>query len=128
MILDYFCMLSGLYYYFRKEYTEAVENFQKSLDLNSFQLETLLRLGYSAIQLEAWEVAATTYWKYCTYETEVTMLSIVKCSVFPEILTKDAMGRCQRGVHFGAACLKRAEESSKFPMANFFLTFFLHYF
>jgi hypothetical protein len=31
-------------------------------------------------------------------------------------------------VHFGAACLKRAEESSKFPIANFFLTFFLHFF
>ena len=67
-------IILGLYHYFRKEYTEAVENFQKSLALNSFQLETLLRLGYSAIQLEAWEIAATTYWKYCTYESEVTLL------------------------------------------------------
>ncbi len=30
---------------------------------------------------------------------------------------------CQRGVQFGAACLKRDEESSKFC-----LTFFFHYF
>ena len=30
-----------------------------------------------------------------------------------------SMGRCQRGVHFGAACLKRGEESSKFPIAFF---------
>jgi len=29
------------------------------------------------------------------------------------------MGRYQRGVHFGAASLKRGEESSKFPVAIF---------
>lgn len=62
----------GLHHYFRKEYAEAVDYFQKSLQLNSFQLETLLRLGYSAIQIEAWEVAASTYWKYCSYESEVS--------------------------------------------------------
>ena len=27
------------------------------------------------------------------------------------------MGQYQRGVHFGAACPKRGEESSKFPVA-----------
>jgi hypothetical protein len=60
-----------LHHYFRKEYAEAVDYFRKSLEMNSFQLETLLRLGYSAIQIEAWDVAASTYWKYCSYETEV---------------------------------------------------------
>ncbi len=34
------------------------------------------------------------------------------------------MGRCQKGLHFGTACLKRAEESRKFPIENFCLTFF----
>jgi len=38
------------------------------------------------------------------------------------------MGRYQRGVHFGAASLKRGEESSKFPVAIFCPPFFLHYF
>ncbi len=33
-------------------------------------------------------------------------------------------GRCQRGVHFGAVGLKRGEESSKVPIANFRFTFF----
>ncbi len=42
--------------------------------------------------------------------------------------TINVMGRCQRGVHFGAACPKRPEESCKFPIANFFLTFFLSLF
>jgi len=40
----------------------------------------------------------------------------------------DEMGRYQRGVHFGAASLKRGEESSKFPVAIFCPPFFLHYF
>jgi len=31
-------------------------------------------------------------------------------------------------VHFGAASLKRGEESSKFPVAIFCPPFFLHYF
>ena len=33
------------------------------------------------------------------------------------------MGRYERGVHFGAASLKRGEESSKFPVAVFCPTF-----
>ncbi len=33
------------------------------------------------------------------------------------------MERCQKGVHFGAVGLKRGEESSKFPMANFSFIF-----
>ncbi len=37
------------------------------------------------------------------------------------------MGRCQRGVHFGAACLKEAEESNKFPIENFCLTFLFYF-
>ncbi len=39
--------------------------------------------------------------------------------------THITMGRCQRGVRFGAVGLKRAEESSKFPISNFCLDFFL---
>ncbi len=46
------------------------------------------------------------------------------CNMFQWFL----IGRCLRGVHFGAVALKRGEESSKFPIANFCFTFFLHYF
>jgi hypothetical protein len=35
------------------------------------------------------------------------------------------MGRCQRGVHFGAACLKRAEEVANFLLQIFALIFSL---
>jgi len=41
---------------------------------------------------------------------------------------KHSMGWYQRGVHFGAASLKRGKESSKFPVAIFCLPFILHYF
>jgi len=37
----------------------------------------------------------------------------------PSLLTFVVMGRYQRGVHFGAASLKRGEESSKFPVTIF---------
>jgi len=40
-----FIQTTGMSYYFKKEYAEAVENFQKSLNLNSFQLDVLLRMG-----------------------------------------------------------------------------------
>ncbi len=38
------------------------------------------------------------------------------------------MGQYQRGVHFGAASLKRGEESSKFPVAIFSYTIFKQFF
>jgi hypothetical protein len=42
---------------------------------------------------------------------------------FPDFQGVGEMGRCQRGVHFGAVGLKRDEESTKFPIAKFSLTF-----
>ena len=76
MLEKFLVYFLGLYHYFRKEYPEAIEYFKKSLEMNSFQLETLLRLGYSAIQIEAWEIAASTYWKYCSYESEVSIYNL----------------------------------------------------
>ena len=58
----------GVYYYFRQDYAKASEHFEKSISLNGFQLEVLLRLGYAATQVEDWELAAKTYRSYCSYE------------------------------------------------------------
>ena len=44
------------------------------------------------------------------------------------ISIQQKMGQYERGVHFGAVSLKRCEESRKYPVAVFCLTFFLHYF
>ena len=62
----------GSYYYQKKEYEKAVEYFGKSLALNSFQLKTLLRHGYAAMQIKAWDVAAQSYRNYCIYESDVS--------------------------------------------------------
>lgn len=62
----------GVYYYFRQEYEQAVENLRRSVELNGYQLNTLLRLGYAATKIEDWELSAQTYRKYCSYESDVS--------------------------------------------------------
>jgi len=57
----------GGYYYERKDYEKTVEYLGKSLELNTFQLKTMLRHGYSALQLEKWDVAAQSYRNYCVH-------------------------------------------------------------
>ncbi len=61
----------GFHYYYRKDYVTAVEHMKKSLELCSFQLQLLLRLGYAALEVEDWETAAMAYRKYCVYESDV---------------------------------------------------------
>ncbi len=50
------------------------------------------------------------------------------CLAWPRQRNGSLMGRCQRGVYFGAVSLKRDEESSKFPIAKFLLHFFSYTF
>jgi tetratricopeptide (TPR) repeat protein len=59
----------GNYYFARKEYSEAIPHLQKSLEINSLQEVTWLRLGYSALSLENWELAAHAYVRYTQLET-----------------------------------------------------------
>ena len=60
----------GMRAYFRKEYHEAVELLDKSLEINRFQPDILLRLGYASLEIENWNVAAKTYRLYCNYEPD----------------------------------------------------------
>lgn len=64
----------GTYHFQRKDYEKAVENYAKSISLNSFQPNILLRLGYSAMQVKAWDVAAQSYRNYCVYESDVSIV------------------------------------------------------
>ena len=57
----------GMRAYFRKEYRDAVELLDKSLEINRFQPDILLRLGYASLEIEDWNVAAKTYRLYCNY-------------------------------------------------------------
>ena len=65
----------GTYYFNRKDYEKAEENYCKSLALNSFQLKILLRHGFSAMQIKAWDRAAKSYRSYCSYESDVSSFS-----------------------------------------------------
>jgi len=60
----------GLHAYFNKNYTEAMEWFRKSLTCSRFQLDVLLRLGYAAMEIEAWADGAQAYRDYCSLESD----------------------------------------------------------
>ncbi|KAG8232676.1 hypothetical protein J437_LFUL009922, partial [Ladona fulva] len=60
----------GLYFYFKGQYKEAIPHMQKSLDINSLQLLLWSRLGFSALSIENWELAASAYRRYCSLDTE----------------------------------------------------------
>ena len=62
----------GDYYYERKDYENTVTYLGKALELNTFQLKTMLRHGYSAIQLEKWDIAAQSYRNYCVHCSDVS--------------------------------------------------------
>ncbi len=48
-----------------------------------------------------------------------------KAEKYLKDIRANAMGRCQRGVHFGDVTLAgKGEESSKFPIGNFFSHYF----
>ena len=60
----------GLRSYFDKNYEECIPWLQKSLNLSSFQPLLILRLAFSAMELEDWELAAKSYRNYCSFEMD----------------------------------------------------------
>ncbi|XP_063696340.1 tetratricopeptide repeat protein 27 [Culicoides brevitarsis] len=58
----------GNFYYRKKEYENALPYLQKTLEINSLQEVQWLRLGYAALQLEKWEIAANAYRRYTYLE------------------------------------------------------------
>lgn len=51
----------GNYYFSRHEYDKAIPHLQKSLAINSLQANIWLRLGFAALELEKYELAASAY-------------------------------------------------------------------
>ena len=76
----------GDYYYERKDYENTVTYLGKALELNTFQLKTMLRHGYSAIQLEKWDIAAQSYRNYCVHCSDVSNISIFKSQLISEAI------------------------------------------
>ncbi|KAL3284817.1 hypothetical protein HHI36_018956 [Cryptolaemus montrouzieri] len=60
----------GNFLYARKEYQECIPHFEKSVSINPLQSQVWLRLGYAALQMENWQVAATAYRRYTNLEPD----------------------------------------------------------
>lgn len=58
----------GSYYFARKEYQTAIGYLEKSLEINSLQEQVWARLGFSAIELKQWSLAANAYLRYTAIE------------------------------------------------------------
>ncbi|XP_046430292.1 tetratricopeptide repeat protein 27 isoform X2 [Neodiprion fabricii] len=58
----------GLHYYSKQNYTEAVPHLKLSVELNNIQENIWIRLGFAALQIEDWKLAANAYRHYCALE------------------------------------------------------------
>ncbi|XP_077279710.1 tetratricopeptide repeat protein 27-like [Temnothorax americanus] len=58
----------GFYYFAKKDYVEAVPHLKLSVELNNIQERVWFRLGYAALQIEDWKLAAMAYRRYCALE------------------------------------------------------------
>lgn len=58
----------GIYYFNKKEYEKAIPHLQKSVAMNSLQEGIWLRLGYAALDLEKYELAASAYVRFTQLE------------------------------------------------------------
>lgn len=58
----------GCYYFAKKQYENAIPHLERSVQLNSLQENVWARLGYSALELKRWELAAKAYRHYTNIE------------------------------------------------------------
>ncbi|XP_014478337.1 PREDICTED: tetratricopeptide repeat protein 27 [Dinoponera quadriceps] len=58
----------GYHYFTRKHYVEAIPHLKLSVELNNIQEDAWFRLGYAALLIENWNLAATAYRRYCALE------------------------------------------------------------
>ncbi|CRK94488.1 CLUMA_CG007994, isoform A [Clunio marinus] len=60
----------GNYFFAKHEYAEAIPHLQKSLEINSLQETLWMRLGYAALDVENYELAASAYVRYTQLEPD----------------------------------------------------------
>lgn len=58
----------GFYYFAKKQYEEAISHLEKSVEINSLQENVWARIGYSALELKRWNLAAKAYRHYTNIE------------------------------------------------------------
>ncbi|XP_063530950.1 tetratricopeptide repeat protein 27 [Cydia strobilella] len=54
----------GNFLFSHKQYEECIPHFEKSVEINSIQESVWLRLGFAALEMDAWEVSARAYRRY----------------------------------------------------------------
>lgn len=64
----YLNFLCDIYFF---QYVEAVPHLKLSVKYNNIQELVWLRLGYAALQIEDWKLAAMAYRRYCALEQSV---------------------------------------------------------
>uniref|UniRef100_A0A8D9DSA8 Tetratricopeptide repeat protein 27 n=1 Tax=Cacopsylla melanoneura TaxID=428564 RepID=A0A8D9DSA8_9HEMI len=61
----------GMFHYKKKEYPESIPYFQRSLEINSIQIDLWNRLGYAALQCgDRMDVACSAYNRYVSLEPD----------------------------------------------------------
>ncbi|KAL1450869.1 hypothetical protein WDU94_003183, partial [Cyamophila willieti] len=61
----------GMFHYKKKEYAEAIPYFQRSLEINSIQIDLWNRLGYAALQCgDKLDIACSAYNRYVSLEPD----------------------------------------------------------
>uniref|UniRef100_A0A8D8VKE9 Tetratricopeptide repeat protein 27 n=1 Tax=Cacopsylla melanoneura TaxID=428564 RepID=A0A8D8VKE9_9HEMI len=61
----------GMFHYKKKEYPESIPYFQRSLEINSIQIDLWNRLGYAALQCgDKMDVACSAYNRYVSLEPD----------------------------------------------------------
>lgn len=58
----------GMFYFGKSDYANAIPHLQKSVEINSLQENLWLRLGYAALSIENFELAASAYLRYTQLE------------------------------------------------------------
>ncbi|XP_043288153.1 tetratricopeptide repeat protein 27 isoform X2 [Venturia canescens] len=58
----------GFHYFAKQLYQEAIPHLKLSVELNNIQENVWIRLGFAALQVEDWKLAATAYRSYCNLE------------------------------------------------------------
>ncbi|XP_048265483.1 tetratricopeptide repeat protein 27 [Bombus terrestris] len=58
----------GFFYFAKQNYEEAIPHLKLSVELNNIQENVWIRLGFAALQVEDWKLAATAYKRYCALE------------------------------------------------------------
>lgn len=59
------------------QYAEAVPHLKLSVEFNNIQEGAWFRLGFAALQIENWNLAATAYRRYCALEPSVYIYILI---------------------------------------------------